>query len=91
MAGRGLWISRLQGRHTCSAPSQTDWEPRGVPEVRTSVPDPVGGETEAQGVTMPPGTWMMPQSFGSKATHPAKALGTSEEVPDLGSDPGAAP
>lgn len=91
MAGRGLWISRLRGRHTCSAPSQADWEPRGVPEVRTSVPDPVGGETEAQGVTMPPGTWIMPQSFGSKATHAAKALGTSEEVPDLGSDPGAAP
>lgn len=43
------------------------------------------------GVTMPPGTWIMPQSFGSKATHAAKALGTSEEVPDLGSDPGAAP
>lgn len=49
MAGRGLWISRLRGRHTCSAPSRADWEPRGVPEVRTSVPDPVGGETEARG------------------------------------------
>ena len=58
------------------------------------MPDPVGGETEAQGVTMPPGTWVMPQSFRSTVTHAAKALELLREgalSPDLGRDPGAAP
>lgn len=56
--------------------------------------DPVGGETEAQGVTMPPGTWVMPQSFGSTVTHAAKALELLREgapSPDLGRGLGAAP
>lgn len=56
--------------------------------------DPVGGETEAQGVTMPPGTWVMPRSFGSTVTHAAKALKLLREgapSPDLGRGLGAAP
>lgn len=70
-------------------PLRQTWEPRGTPEVMSSVPYSVGGETEAWGANIPHRIWITPQSFGSIVTQAAKALGSSEEgdpFPDLGSD-----